>query len=93
MCLAVIHSLLIICAVLNALPCQLPTPLHENYADFMMVPPTGRVLFANAAGLIWNAFLSLVNSTDSAAGLQPGQQLSIDRGGDKPPENQARKEL
>ena len=31
----------------------------------MLVPATGRVLFANGAGLLWNAFLSLVNSSSN----------------------------
>lgn len=29
----------------------------------MLVPPASRVLFANAAGLVWNAVLSWENST------------------------------
>ncbi|GAX84929.1 hypothetical protein CEUSTIGMA_g12350.t1 [Chlamydomonas eustigma] len=33
-----------------------------NTLNFMFMPPTRRVLFANGAGLIWNAYLSLVNS-------------------------------
>jgi len=28
-----------------------------NMANFLLVPPTGRVLYANCAGLLWNTFL------------------------------------
>lgn len=34
-----------------------------NIVNFMWVPATQRVLFANMAGLAWNAILSLANST------------------------------
>ena len=47
------------------------------HADFMLVPATGRVLFANGAGLLWNAFLSLVNSSSN----QQQQEERQDKGG------------
>lgn len=44
-----------------------------NTVNFMVVPPTGRVLFANGAGLIWNSWLSFENSTKGAvAAAAPG---------------------
>lgn len=45
--------------------------LPANLVNFVFVPPTGRVLFANAAGLIWNAILSLENSTKGRVATQP----------------------
>jgi protein Mpv17 len=38
-----------------------------NMLNFMFVPPSGRVAYVNAAGLIWNAYLSLVNSAQKQA--------------------------
>ena len=43
----------------------------------MLVPATGRVLFANGAGLLWNAFLSLVNSSSN----QQQEEGSQEKGG------------
>ena len=31
-----------------------------NMINFLMVPPTGRVLYVNCAGLLWNAYLRRV---------------------------------
>ena len=40
-----------------------------NIVNFALVPPSQRVLYANAAGLLWNAYLS---STNTAASAAPG---------------------
>ena len=37
------------------------------HTDFMFVPASGRVMYVNAAGLVWNAYLSLINSQKAAA--------------------------
>lgn len=34
-----------------------------NMLNFVLVPQNNRVLFANAAGLVWNTILSYINST------------------------------
>jgi protein Mpv17 len=34
-----------------------------NMFNFLLLPPTARVVFINGAGLFWNAYLSFVNST------------------------------
>ncbi|KAH7624485.1 putative PXMP2/4 family protein 4 [Nannochloris sp. 'desiccata'] len=38
--------------------------------NFMYVPPAGRVLYVNAAGLFWNAWLSYENAVENAAHLE-----------------------
>jgi protein Mpv17 len=34
-----------------------------NFFNFLYIPPAGRVLYVNAAGLFWNAWLSYENTT------------------------------
>ncbi|KAG1666162.1 hypothetical protein FOA52_011574 [Chlamydomonas sp. UWO 241] len=46
-----------------------------NMLNFLFLPPTSRVLFVNAAGLIWNMYLSLVNSSPGAA--QPAAAAAV----------------
>lgn len=43
-----------------------------NLINFMTVPPAGRVLYANAAGLLWNTFLSYENSTKGVVATAAG---------------------
>ena len=56
---------------------QPPTVAKGALNHFMLVPATGRVLFANGAGLLWNAFLSLVNSSSN----QQQEEGSQEKGG------------
>jgi protein Mpv17 len=42
-----------------------------NLLNFMFVPTTGRVAYANAAGLLWNGWLSYENSTKGAVKAAP----------------------
>ena len=51
-----------------------------NIVNFMLVPPAGRVAYANAAGLLWNGWLSYANSTKgavAAAGAVAGAPPAI----------------
>ncbi|PSC72962.1 peroxisomal membrane [Micractinium conductrix] len=56
-----------------------------NVLNFMFVPPTYRVLYANVAGLFWNAWLSYENSTKgqvaAAAGAAGGAAAAAAAGG------------
>lgn len=56
--------------LLSSLSCPPPPP--ANLLNFMLVPPGSRVLFVNAAGLLWNAFLSFENSTKGRLGAAAG---------------------
>jgi len=42
-----------------------------NVVNFMMVPPTQRVLFANAMGVVWNTVLSWIASSSSSSPSVP----------------------
>ena len=33
-----------------------------NLFNFLLVPPSGRVAFVNAAGLLWNGYISYANA-------------------------------
>lgn len=44
-----------------------------NLINFMAVPPSGRVVYANAAGLLWNTFLSYENSTKGSVAAAAGK--------------------
>lgn len=47
-----------------------------NLVNFVLVPPTHRVLFANAAGLFWNAVLSWENSTKGRVAAAVGGEAA-----------------
>jgi len=44
--------------------------------NFMYVPPAGRILYQNGAGLFWNAWLSYENAEENAAHLKQEKDKS-----------------
>lgn len=49
-----------------------------NMLNFMMVPPTGRVVYVNVVGLLWNAYLSWTNSGPGGKAV-PASSGALDR--------------